>query len=215
MVINPEIGKAVNESYGCLLIDEFLKVLISNPFKKNEELVMSILSTLNNLSYYYTSDMEQDIFHIKQVEIVEGITEYCKSRNKESVIESMRILGNLSRSKITRDNIAKSEVFPVLVNILEKVDLTLLKTTIGVFVNLMADNKSRNLFKNQGGVSKLIAILTNFAQNDWLLGMLVCQVIWNYCIETADLYELIPDDEIQQLLVILADYLGKCDSVRL
>ncbi|KAJ3654800.1 hypothetical protein Zmor_013962 [Zophobas morio] len=209
MVINPEIGKAVNESYGCLLIDEFLKVLISNPFKKNEELVMSILSTLNNLSYYYTSDMEQDIFHIKQVEIVEGITEYCKSRNKESVIESMRILGNLSRSKITRDYIAKSEVFPVLVNILEKVDLTLLKTTIGVFVNLMADNKSRNLFKNQGGVSKLIAILTNFAQNDWLLGMLVCQVIWNYCIETADLYELIPDDEIQQLLVILADYLDE------
>ncbi|RZB39285.1 armadillo repeat-containing protein 2 [Asbolus verrucosus] len=209
VVINPDIGKAVNESYGSLLIDEFLKVLISNPFKKNEELVMSILSTLNNLSYYYTSDMEHDIFHIKQVEIVEGITEYSKSRNKECVIESMRIMGNLSRSKITRDYIAASEVFQILINILEKADLTLLKTTIGVFVNLMADNKSRNLFKNHGGVSKLISILSNYAQNDWLLGMLVCQVIWNYCIDTMDLYELIPDDEIQQLLVILADYLDE------
>ncbi|KYB28497.1 armadillo repeat-containing protein 2 isoform X2 [Tribolium castaneum] len=209
VVINPEIGKAVNESFGCLLIDEFLKVLISNPFKKNEELVMSILSTLNNLSYYYTSDTETDIFHIKQVEIVEGITEYAKSRNKECVIESMRIMGNLSRSKITRDYIAESEVFKILLNILDKADLTLLKTTIGVFVNLMADNKSRNLFKNQGGVAKLITILKNYGQNDWLLGMLVCQVIWNYCIDTMDLYELIPDDEIQQLLVILADYLDE------
>lgn len=72
MVINPETGKALNEKYGNQLIEEVLKVLISNPFKKNEELVLSILSTLNNLSYYYTSDLEVDIFHIKQIDIVEG-----------------------------------------------------------------------------------------------------------------------------------------------
>lgn len=72
MVINPEIGKELNEKYGSKLIDEVLKVLISNPFKKNEELVLSILSTLNNLSYYYTNDLDVDIFHIKQIDIVEG-----------------------------------------------------------------------------------------------------------------------------------------------
>ncbi|CAH2005835.1 unnamed protein product [Acanthoscelides obtectus] len=72
MVINPEIGKALNDQYGNKIIEEILKVLISNPFKKNEELVLSILSTLNNLSYYYTSEMEIDIFHIKQIDIVEG-----------------------------------------------------------------------------------------------------------------------------------------------
>lgn len=209
VVINPEIGKAVNEKYGTLLLDEFLKVLISNPFKKNEELVMSILSTLNNLSYYYTSEVELDVFHIKQIEIIEGITEYSKSKNKECVIEAMRIMGNLSRSKITRDFITESEVFKILINVLSKVDLTLLKTTIGVFVNLMADNKSRNLFKNSGGIGKLITILNSFAQNDWILAMLVCQVIWNYCIDTIDLYELIPDSEIQQLLEVLAELLGK------
>lgn len=208
VVINPEIGRAVNEKYGTLLIDEFLKVLISNPFKKNDELVMSILSTLNNLSYYYTSEVELDVFHIKQIEIIEGITEYSKSKNKECVIESMRIMGNLSRSKITRDFITESEVLQILINVLSKADLTLLKTTIGVFVNLMADNKSRNLFKDLGGISKLITILNSYAQNDWLLAMLVCQVIWNYCIDTIDLYELIPDHEIQQLLEILAELLG-------
>lgn len=71
-MINPEIGRQINEKYGNSLIEETLKVLISNPFKKNEELVLSVLSTLNNLSYYYTSDMEIDIFHVKQVDIIEG-----------------------------------------------------------------------------------------------------------------------------------------------
>lgn len=74
MVINPEVGKAVNENYGVQLIDEFIKVLISNPFKKNDELVLSVLSTLNNLSYYYTSDLDQNIFNMKQIDILEGNT---------------------------------------------------------------------------------------------------------------------------------------------
>lgn len=87
-------------------------------------------------------------------------------------------------------------------------DPTLLKTTIGVFVNLMSDNRSRVLFKKKGGVAKLIKILKDFCENDWLLGNLVCQVLWNYCIDTIDLYELLSDAEIQQLLILLADYLG-------
>lgn len=209
MVINPEIGKLMNEKYGNKLIEEFLKVLISNPFKKNDELVLSILSTLNNLSYYYTNDVEYDVFHLKQVEIVQGIVEYAKSMNKECVIETMRILGNLSRSKVARSYISESEVFGVLINLLDKTDLGLLKTTIGVFVNLMSDNRSRLLFKKLGGVNKLITILSNYCEHDWLLGTLICQVLWNYSIDTIDLYELFSDAEIQQLLVLLADYLDE------
>ncbi|CAG9859619.1 unnamed protein product [Phyllotreta striolata] len=209
MVINPEIGKRLNEKYGNQLIEEILKVLISNPFKKNEDLVLSILSTLNNLSYYYTSDLEVDIFHIKQVDIVEATIEYAKSTNKECITETMRILGNLSRSKVTRNYIAESEVFDILMDLLEKGDQTLLKTTVGVFVNLMSDNRSRNLFKNNGGVSKLIKMLTVECEHDWSLGNLICQVIWNYCIDTTDLHELFTDAEIQKLLVILADYLDE------
>ncbi|KAG5874097.1 hypothetical protein JTB14_005894 [Gonioctena quinquepunctata] len=209
MVINPEIGKAMNEKYGNQLIDEILKVLISNPFKKNEELVLSILSTLNNLSYYYTSDLEVDIFHVKQVDIVEAIAEFANSRNKECVVEAMRILGNLSRSKITRTYIVESEVFEILINLLNKADPTLLKTTVGVFVNLMSDNRSRTLFKNSGGVSQLIKTLTNYCDNDWSLGNLVCQVLWNYCIDVVDLHELFSETEIHKLLVILADYLDE------
>lgn len=73
----------------------------------------------------------------------------------------------------------------------------------------MSDNRSRLLYKNAGGVSTLIEILNKHGQHDWILAMLVCQTIWNYCIDTANLYEIISDAEIQELLKLLADYLGK------
>lgn len=88
-------------------------------------------------------------------------------------------------------------------------DTMLLRTTVGVFVNLMADNKSRLAFKNQGGVLQLINILNMKGMQDWSLHMLVCQALWNYCIEITNLYELFSEVEVQELLKILADYLGK------
>ncbi|XP_045470779.1 armadillo repeat-containing protein 2 isoform X2 [Harmonia axyridis] len=207
IVINPEIGREVNEKYGLKLIDEFLKVLISNPFKRNQELVLAILGTLNNLSYYYITETEQDIFHVRQVDIIEGISEYTKSTNNEYVVEAMRILGNLSRSKITISYVVKNDIFQTLISLLDHYEHRILKTTMGVFVNLMADNKSRTLFKKSGGVKKLIAILEKYGQNDWLMGTLVCQALWNYAIDSIDLYDLFTEDEVQKLLVLLADYL--------
>lgn len=120
MVINPEVGKAVNQHYGVQLVNEFLKVLISNPFKKNEELVLSILSTLNNLSYYYTTEVDHVMFNVKQIDILEAVAEYTQSSNKECVIETMRILGNLSRSNTGRNYIVDSDIFNILFTVLNK-----------------------------------------------------------------------------------------------
>uniref|UniRef100_A0A1Y1L9N7 Armadillo repeat-containing domain-containing protein n=2 Tax=Photinus pyralis TaxID=7054 RepID=A0A1Y1L9N7_PHOPY len=209
IAINTDIGKSMNEQYGLQLIDEFLKVLISNPFKKNDELILSVLSTLNNLSYYYTAEFDRDIFHIKQVDIMEAISEYVNCQNVDCVIEAIRILGNLSRSKITRSYVIQKNIFSQLIKILDEDNLNLLKTTVGVFVNLMADNKNRVLFKNSGGTGKLIRILNQYGSYDWVLTMLICQVLWNFCIDTVNLYELISDNEMQQLLSILADFLDE------
>lgn len=82
-----------------------------------------------------------------------------------------------------------------------------LRTTVGVFVNLLVDNKSRFIFKNKSGVSQMIHIL-NVYEHDWILAMLVCQALWNLCIDTSNLHELITENEIQELLSILADSLG-------
>lgn len=88
-------------------------------------------------------------------------------------------------------------------------DLELLRTTMGVFVNLMADNKNRVIFKENEGVVKLIKILQIQGDYDWPISMLICQVLWNYCIDSMDLYEVFSGNEVEQLLCVLADYLGK------
>lgn len=49
-----------------------------------------------------------------------AISEFAESKNRECVIETMRIMGNLSRSTVTRSYIAESEVFQALLGLLEK-----------------------------------------------------------------------------------------------
>lgn len=141
----------------------------------------------------------------------------------------MRILGNLSRSKITRDYVADSDSFNSLIEILSgglhdcpisqqimihnhlfsTEEINLIKTTVGVFVNLMSDTKNRKLFQEQNGVEKLIGVLNQYGQYDWTLSMLVCQVIWNYSIDSVNLYDAFSDNEVQQMIAILVDFLDE------
>lgn len=79
---------------------------------------------------------------------------------------------------------------------------------MGVFVNLMADFQSRIIFKEHNGIHKLIRILQIYGELDWSLSMLTCQVIWNYCIDSTNLHEVFEGSEIEELLCILAEYLG-------
>lgn len=70
--INPEIGKQLIEAYGVSLIEIFLLILFTKSVCDNGELVLSVLSTLNNLSYYYKAENEKDAFHIKQIDLSKG-----------------------------------------------------------------------------------------------------------------------------------------------
>lgn len=81
---------------------------------------------------------------------------------------------------------------------------------MGVFVNLMADFNSRVIFKEQNSISKLIRILHIYGEIDWSLSMLICQVLWNFCIDSTNLHEAFGGTEIEELLRVLAEYLGKC-----
>lgn len=85
--------------------------------------------------------------------------------------------------------------------------MIVLRTAVGVFVNLLVDNKSRFIFKNKNGVSQLINML-NIHGHDWILAMLISQALWNYCIDTTNLYDLISVEEVHELLGLLADSLG-------
>ncbi|XP_018333923.1 armadillo repeat-containing protein 2 isoform X2 [Agrilus planipennis] len=206
--MNATIGKDISKNFGVQLIDELLKVLISNPFKRNDDLVLSVLTTLNNISYYYI-DIEEDVFYTKEVEIMDALREYITGKNKENKLEAMRTLGNLSRSKITRSYIVRNGIMDILTEYLCEDDRELLETTIGVFVNLMSDSPGKEAFRKKDGVTKLTEILRKHGQQDWNLSTLVCQTIWNYCIDVTNFYDFMSDNELETLMTLLADRLDE------
>lgn len=71
--INPEIGVLLIDTHGINLIEIFLMILFTKSVTDNKELILSVLSTLNNLSYYYTSGNEEDAFNIKQIDLAKGM----------------------------------------------------------------------------------------------------------------------------------------------
>jgi hypothetical protein len=56
---------------------------------------------------------------------------------------------------------------------------------------------------------RLTRVLNDFGEGDWQLATLICQALWNYCIESTNLHEALGIDETNHLLGILVDLLGK------
>jgi hypothetical protein len=52
-------------------------------------------------------------------------------------------------------------------------------------------------------------VLKKFGEGDWQLATLVCQALWNYCIESINLHAALGIDQTNQLLEILVDFLGE------
>ena len=100
MSINPEVG---NKVAGMGRVYDHLTDILSNgDIEENEELILSTLATLNNLTYYPvdTGNKEnQDSYIYSKVE------PYISCRNLEAQIEASRVLGNLTRSKHIRDQV--------------------------------------------------------------------------------------------------------------
>lgn len=68
--------------------------------------------------------------------IISALCSYIDCDNKDCVIESIRVLGNLSRSKITRDHVIDSGSFRRLIDMLEKGNRTLV-TLWNIFVYII------------------------------------------------------------------------------
>ena len=110
MSINGEVGQkvaAMTEVY-----DNLTDILATRSISENEELVLSSLATLNNLTYYHIESSrkeEQDVCIYKRIE------DFIDCDNIEAQIESSRVLGNLTRSRCIRDQLVTSETWPNIV----------------------------------------------------------------------------------------------------
>ena len=166
----------------------------------SDELLISCATTLNNLSYY----AEDSSILIKNEEhFVLAMVDMLLSENINCVIEAMRVLGNFTRSKLVRNILMNEEVFDVIINLLDSNNTDVIFSTCGILINIMIDEDNRVQFKKFGGITKLINILKEFAETDWYLGGLICQILWNYSekiVKAADCFGVIEADDLITLL---------------
>ncbi|XP_021923025.1 armadillo repeat-containing protein 2 isoform X2 [Zootermopsis nevadensis] len=192
---------------GRQFLDILLTVLRRKSVIESEELVHSILSTLNNLSYYPASN--DGAFGERQLEIAQALSSLLNTDNKDCLVEATRVFGNLTRSKDTRDFLLESGAWNQLLKFLNWDDQELLCTTIGILVNMMADWDKRIALKEGHGIERLTSVLNKFGEGDWQLATLICQTLWNYCTESTNLHAALGIDETNHLLAILVDFLDE------
>ncbi|KAE8751573.1 hypothetical protein FOCC_FOCC001820 [Frankliniella occidentalis] len=216
IVNETELNDTINDSWkdhlnvkdtavGDRAIGLLLTVLRRKSVAESAELVLSTLSTFNNLTYY-PSGAELSIFNSHLMDISQALYTLLMSNLDECLVEATKVLGNLTRSKPARDFLLETGGLNQLLKFLSTDNHELLRSTTGVLVNLMADADKREALQRTQGISRLIAILLYHGESDWQLSSLICQVLWNYCIDMANLNWL-GADQTNQLVEVLVDFL--------
>ncbi|KAG8307964.1 Armadillo repeat-containing protein 2 [Homalodisca vitripennis] len=195
---------------GGRFIDILLTVLRRKSVAESEELILSTLSTLNNLSFYTDPETARDSpFGQRQLEVAQGLSALLLTGNDDCLVEVTRVFGNLTRSKETRDYILETGGISHLVRCLSHENRELLCTVTGVLVNLMADWDKRLAFKEDNGINRLLEVLERQGEQDWQLASLVCQALWNFCIDSTHLYAALGIQPTNHLLAVLIDLLDE------
>ena len=84
---------------------------------------------------------------------------------------------------------------------------------MGIIVNMMSDSDKRRSLAELGGVAGLVKVLRDCAagpaNTDWLLASLTCQAVWNYSIDTTNLFDCMDKEEISELEAVLVEFLDE------
>ena len=186
--------------------EERLTDLLSRVFDVNDrktlsdELLIGCATTLNNLSYYADDD---SVLMQNQQQHTLGMVEMLLSSNANCVVEAMRVLGNFTRLRAVRDILVNEEVFETVINLLDSHNRDIIFSTCGILINIMADRNNHALFKKLGGVTKLVQVLKERAETDWLLGGLICQILWNFSENIESAAHCFGREQADDLLTVL------------
>lgn len=204
MCINANVGQqlALNNQY----IGFLLSILVSRQVDLHEELILTTVAALNNLSYYLESD--GTIVH-NQVLIAEHLLQMLTTKHTDGVVETLRVLGNLSRSRAVRVILARSRAVEMMVHMLDESNRDVVFLAAGVLVNLMADEENRPILFQEGGITKFVKVLQCRGAEDWHLASVVCQAIWNYCCKMAVTFKTFGSRETVEMLTFLEQYLDE------
>ncbi|VDP70148.1 unnamed protein product [Echinostoma caproni] len=206
--IGETVGQLAVVSTDCL--DLFLDLIECECPREPTELLVNCLAGLNNITYYIHSEStpavlakQYDVAEILIRTLAGG------TAHPEVMLGVIRVFGNLTRQPRVRTWISQQAgqllfdgsqtsgvidpptpwpshvpkdraMLYILIQNLDSSRPELVYSTLGVLINLMADVNERPAFKELGGISKLVEVLTDFAGHDWQLAGLACKALWNY-----------------------------------
>jgi hypothetical protein len=157
-----------------------------------QHILLPTLATLNNLSFYPI---------INQLDIYERLRGLVLNADAEVAAETARVLGNLSRRREVRQCLQEDGFFKCTAHLLaNSVDRDLVYALVGIIINMMSDGEHRPNFRDEHGVEKCIDLLDFCLEaKDWELACLVCQAIWNYCIDSKHLSDVIEPSHLIEI----------------
>ncbi|XP_064615586.1 armadillo repeat-containing protein 2-like [Liolophura sinensis] len=205
--ISEDIGPFIASSQPCLHL--LLNVLDNKDESSSEELVLNIMATINNLSFY---PVKTSAIMAKPILVAESLFHIMKlvlTQNMEAMIECARVFGNLTRQKTVRDYLYKKKICEVMITLLDSGSREVVYVACGVLINMMADEEKRPVLKREGGVNKLLEVLRDFGKTDWQLASMVCQVLWNYSGKINSANACFGDPQAQELSELLVEMLDE------
>ncbi|CAH8432314.1 unnamed protein product [Dicrocoelium dendriticum] len=212
---------------------------------KSGELLHNSLAGLNNVTYYINAESPR-VVATRQYAIAEVLlgSVLPGNTNPDIILGCIRVFGNLSRQASVRNwllynggktlleamntppsthaderKVEIDEEYTFLHFITQFLDAArpeLVYSTLGVLINLMADDEQRPIFRKLGGPAKLLNVLRDFAGYDWQLAGLACKTVWNYT-ETQEesIQQLIPGETLDELYIYLSEFTDEAVVSRL
>lgn len=145
MSVNAEVGfgLSLRHPLGVVLLNVLLQ---AKEIKTDEalELTLAALAALHNLSYYQNAFEDTNSNH-PPGSIIERVRDICLALSQmlsngpqHAKSEAARVLGNLTRNAVVRQNFCASNGLKILVKCLQQNDdIELMTSSCGVLVNLL------------------------------------------------------------------------------
>ncbi|CAH0767990.1 unnamed protein product [Bemisia tabaci] len=182
---------------------EFIHILLAILNQKspseNEEIVVAILTALNNLTFYSIDGPLSKTY----LDIAQGLSSLIRSNHVRCLIEVTRVLGNLTRCHHVRQLFLDIGGLAELTRWLSSTNDELLYNATGLLVNLLASQESRLLLKESDNIDKLVLILERRCENNWNLATLICQALWNFASDASDIHSAFGPDKTPRILSAL------------
>ncbi|KAH9282201.1 Armadillo repeat-containing protein 2 [Echinococcus granulosus] len=154
----------------------------------NDELLNNSLAGLNNLTFYMTMEKDSELLSLQAdvgQECIKLLNKF--SHKKETSLNIVRVLGNLTRSTDIRASIVSSISSnlddPCLIDhfwsLLKSCD-EIVYSTLGVLINLMLEPTFLSVFRRRDGLQKMVDIMGTYAGIDWQTAALSGKVMCNF-----------------------------------